>query len=64
MGNTANAAKDGAAHEVICVASKPINDVVVVPDIQLRDLAIGVRERLGTIPSNIVVEIVLVATVS
>lgn len=30
-----------------------LNNVVVVPNIHLRDLTVGERERLGTVPSDI-----------
>lgn len=37
-----------------------VNDVVVVPDVQLGNLGVGCFERLLSIPAGIIVEVVVV----
>lgn len=59
--DTAYASKDGASHEMIRIRAEPIDDIVVVPDVDLRYLRIRRSERLGAIPSNVVVEVIFVA---
>ena len=60
-GDAANASKNSTLHEVIRVASETVDDIMVIPDIDLRNLRIGSGEGLGAIPCNVVVEIESVA---
>lgn len=55
-------AEDGTTHEMVGVRAEPIDDVVIVPDVELRDLAVSARERLSAVPPDVVVEVVLVAS--
>ena len=41
--------------------SYSIDDVMVVPDVDLRNRGIGSRKRFGTEPTNIILEVILVA---
>ena len=41
MRYSSNPAEDWTLHEVVCVASEAVDDVVIVPDIELRYLSIG-----------------------
>lgn len=59
--NPTNASEDGAFHEAVCVGAKSVDNVMVVPDIDLRNGCIGTCERLGAIPADIVLEVVFVA---
>jgi len=59
--NTTNASEDRAFHEVVCVGAEAINDVVVVPYVDLGDCGVPACERFSAVPSDIVLEVVLVA---
>ena len=62
--NTSDTAEDGAAHEVVSVRAEAINNVMVIPDVQLRDLAVGVREGSHAVPLDVVVKVEHVALVA
>lgn len=55
-----NASKDGAFHKMIGVGTKSVDNIVIIPDIDLWDACIGSCERLGAIPSNVILEVKLV----
>lgn len=59
--DTTDSSEDGALHEVVGVGAESVDDVVIVPDVHLSNLAVGSRERLLAIPPDVVVEVVLVA---
>ena len=61
VSHSANSAKDSTAHKVISVGAETINDIMVIPDVQLSDAAIGTLERLLAIPANVIIEIIVVA---
>ena len=62
MRHPSNSAEDGALHEVVGVAAEAVDDVVVVPDVELRDLSVGHAEGVGVVPAHVVVEVVLIAS--
>jgi hypothetical protein len=62
--NMSDTDEDRGPHEVICVASKSINDIMIIPDIDLRDLPIGRHKRLCGVPLKIVLEEVIIAVLS
>src|SRR4051812_39259356 len=64
MCNSANTPEHSAVHEVVGVGAEAIDDVVVIPDIDLGNLAVGSRKGLVAIPPDIVVVIVLVAFIA
>ena len=75
--NTTDASKDIATHEVVSIRAKPVDDlrrisfgseemesptdIMVIPDVQLRNLAVGCRKGLGVVPTQVVLEVVVVA---
>lgn len=59
--DTANATEDGTFHELVSVRAETINDVVIIPDIDLRNRSVGRRKRFSAIPADVIVEVVLVA---
>lgn len=59
--HTTNASEHGTLHEVISVRAKTVDDVVVVPDVDLRDLAVRVGEGTLSVPPHVVVEVIFVA---
>ena len=61
VGNTANAAEDIALHEILDVRAKAINDVVVIPQVKLRNLSVGASKWLGVVPADVVGEVVVIA---
>ena len=63
-GDAADAAEDGAAHEVVGVGAEAVDDVVVVPDVDLGDAAVGLLEGLGGVPADVVGVVVLVAALA
>jgi hypothetical protein len=62
--NTANSPEYSALHEVIGVRAEAVNDVMVVPDVDLWNLAVRSREGALAIPPDVVVEVVLVAVIA
>lgn len=61
VSNTTNPTKDGALHKVVCIAAEAVDNVMIVPDVQLRDLRVRRLEGLLAVPTGIVVEVVLIA---
>lgn len=47
---SSNASEDVTFHELIHIRSKAVNDVMVIPDVDLRDLTVRRREWLCRIP--------------
>ena len=62
--NTANTTKYSTAHEVIGIATEAIDNIMVVPHVQLRDLPIRCSKSARRIPSNVIVEVKLVTIVA
>lgn len=62
--DSTKATEYSTSHEMVGVRTKPVNDVVVIPNIDLGDLSVGRCKRLGRIPSHVVFKIVLVALIS
>lgn len=60
MRDTSNAAEDGTLHEMIRVAPKSVDDVVVVPNVELWYHAVGIGEWLCAVPPNVVLQVPLV----
>ena len=58
--DTTDASEDGALHEVVGIGSKPVNDIVIIPDINLRNAGVCARKRFGAIPPDVVGKIKLV----
>lgn len=58
---TANAAENVAFHEIFDVGAKAVNNVVVVPEVELRNLSVGSGEGLGGVPTDVVGDVVIVA---
>lgn len=61
MCHASDTAEHRSLHEVVRVRPKTIDDVVVIPDVELWDLAIGAGKRLGAVPLDVIVVVVLVA---
>jgi hypothetical protein len=61
VGHTTNTTENCTAHEMVRIRAETINDIMVIPNIQLRNSAVGAFERLSSIPQDVVVEIVIVA---
>ena len=77
VSSAANAPEDVALHELVDVGTEAIDDlrgqyfpyprgkrgtyIVVVPDVQLGNLAVGIRKRLGRVPADVVLQVVVVA---
>lgn len=59
-----NTPEDRAAHKVVCVRTKAINNVVIVPDVDLGDLRIGRLEGFRVVPADIVGVVVVIAASS
>lgn len=57
---TTNTSENSTSHEVISITAETINNVVVVPDIKLRNLTVGEGKGLGSVPADVVVEVVFV----
>ena len=62
MRHASNSAEDGALHKVVGVAAEAVDDVVVVPYVELRDLSIRHAKGVGVVPAHVVVEVILIAS--
>ena len=52
--HSTNSSKDGTLHEMIRVRAEAIDNVVVIPDIDLRDLPVRSFERFVAVPTNVI----------
>ena len=59
-----DAPKDVALHELVDVGAEAVDDIVVVPDVELGDLAVGHGEGAGRVPADVVLEVVIVAVLA
>ena len=57
--HSAKTSKDAIAHEVVRVGSEAVNDIVVVPDVDHWDLAVGHTEQALREPHSVAVEVEL-----
>src|SRR5204863_9951307 len=63
-GNAPDAAKDGTLHEMIGIGTESVNDIMVVPDVDLGYLRVCTGKRLRPVPLYIVIEIIIIASCS
>lgn len=64
VSSSADATEDIAFHEVVNVRAEAINDVVVIPKVERRNLSVHACEWLGIVPANVVGEVVVVTLLS
>ena len=64
VGCASNATEDVALHELLDVGAEAVNNVVVIPKVELGDLAIHTSERLGVVPADVVGKVIVVALLS
>ena len=62
--NSTDSSENSAVHEVVGIRAETIDDVVIIPDVDLGNLAVGSRKWLVAIPLHVVVEVVLVALIA
>lgn len=61
--DAADAPKDGTSHEMVGVRAKPINDVVIIPYVDLGNLRVGGGKGFGAVPAHVILKVVFVALV-
>lgn len=64
VGSSTDATEDIAFHEVIDVRAEAVNDVVVIPQVERRNLSVHASEWLGIVPADVVGQVVVVTLLS
>ena len=64
VSSSTDATEDIAFHEAIDVRAEAVNNVVVVPKVERRNLSVHACEWLSIVPANVVGEVVVVALLS
>jgi hypothetical protein len=64
VSNAANASEDVASHKMISIGPEAVDYIMVIPNVELWNASISTLERFQPVPANVVVKIMLIASLT